>query len=280
MTVKEYKAINRLQSDQHIGQQHISVQRHRTENYPQHWHNYFEIELVLSGYATHVYNGYEYSIEKGDLYLLTPVDFHGMDAKEPVELINISFDDACLSPNMLSWLSAPEIRKLYRLTSDEFDRFYMAAQLLEFECSCGGICAMQLLEYLLSCFTRLNPERTEQDMEITHLQGIKKAISYIEMHFREHITLEQLADLSGYNPSYFSELFRKVTGQTYKVRLRELRISYAKMLLANGLPVSETCFASGFGSLSNFTAVFREKCGMSPKDYRKTMYASGKNNGS
>ena len=67
MTVKEYKAINRLQSDQHIGQQHISVQRHRTENYPQHWHNYFEIELVLSGYATHVYNGYEYSIEKGDL---------------------------------------------------------------------------------------------------------------------------------------------------------------------------------------------------------------------
>lgn len=280
MIMKEYTTISRLLSDQFVGKQHVSVQRHSTKHYPQHWHNYFEIELVLSGYATHIYNGCEYSIEKGDLYLLTPVDFHGMDAKETVELINISFDDAYLPPSMLSWLSAPDIRKLYRLTIEEFERFYMATQLLEYECSCGGNCTMQLLEYLLSCFTRLNPESPEQNVEITHLQGIKKAISYIEMHFREPVTLGQLAALSGYNQSYFSELFRKVTGQTYKERLRELRISYAKMLLANGLPVSETCFASGFGSLSNFTAAFREKCGMSPKDYRKIMYASGKNTAS
>ena len=277
--MKDYKSINRLQSNQYIGQRHISVEHHYTEKYPQHWHNYFEIELVLSGEAVHTYNGVEYSIQKGDLYLLTPVDFHGMEAKETVELINISFDEAHIPPNMLSWLSDPEAHKLCRLTPEEFECFSMAAKLLQHECECSGPCTMQLLEYLLSCFTRRISEQRGQSLGKEQLQGIKKAISFIELHFREHITLQQLAMLSGYNPSYFSELFRKVTGQTYKERVRELRANYAKMLLSNGFSVSEACFASGFGSLSNFTATFKEKCGMSPNDYRKSLLEHEKNTG-
>lgn len=91
----------------------------------------------------------------------------------------------------------------------------------------------------------------------------------IELHFREQITLEQLAGLSGYSPAYFSELFRKVTGQTYKNRLLSLRTGYAQMLLSNGFSVSEACFASGFGSLSNFFRVFQRMCHISPNAYRK-----------
>lgn len=276
--MREYKTFNRLQSSQYIGQQHISVQHHYTGKHPQHWHNYFELELILSGGAVHVYNGVQYKIEKGDVYLLTPVDFHGLEGNGQVELINISFDDTCLPPNMLSWLSSPDTEKFYKLTEEEFDRFYMAAKLLQHECECGGPCAMQLLEYLLSCFARRAPKNKSRSVGKKHLQGIKKAISYIELHFRENMTLKQLAELSGYSPSYFSELFRKVTGQTYIERLRELRVSYAKMLLANGFSVSEACFASGFGSLSNFTATFREKCGMPPNDYRKAMLDTHKAN--
>ena len=272
--MKEYKSINRLQSNQYIGQQHISVQHHFTEKYPQHWHNYFEIELILSGEAMHTYNGMEYAIQKGDLYLLTPVDFHGMEADAAVDLINISFDETYIPPNMLSWLSNPEACKLCRLTDAEFEHFYMAAKLLRHECECGGTCTMQLLEYLLSYFTRGISKQKGQGLGKEPLQGIKKAISFIELHFREHITLQQLAMLSGYNPSYFSELFCKVTGQTYKERVRELRTNYARMLLSNGFSVSEACFASGFGSLSNFTATFKEKCGMSPNDYKKSMLDS------
>ena len=273
--MKEYNTINRLQSERYVGHQHISVERHRMGTYPQHWHNYFEMELILSGEAVHTYNGVQYRIQKGDLYLLTPVDFHGLEAEAPVELYNVSFDEAYLPQNMLSWLSAQENGKHCRLTDEEFERFYLAAGLLEHECACGGPCAKQLLEYLLSCFTRRISEQKELGLGKDHLQGIKKAIAFIELHFREPMTLMQLAKLSGYNPSYFSELFRKVTGQTYKERVRELRTNYAKMLLANGFSVSEACFASGFGSLSNFTASFKEKCDLSPSEYKKTMHALG-----
>ena len=269
--MKEYQALYRLQFDQSIGTERISVQHHSMQRYPQHWHSYFEIELILSGTATHIYNGTEYSISPGDLYLLTPVDFHGIAAEDSLELVNISFDESCLPPNLLSWFSSPEAEKFLHLSGDDFDRFHAAIDLLRHECRCDGPCAMQLLEYLLSYFTHRCPKQPSHTAGAEHLQGISKAIAYISLHFRESITLEQLAVISGYNPSYFSELFRKVTGKTYKQQLCELRISYAKMLLANGLSVSETCFASGFGSLSNFTAVFREKCGMPPKVYQNTL---------
>lgn len=268
--MKEYRNINRLQSNQFVGENHIRVRQQFTVNYPQHWHNYFEVELVLSGSAKHTYNGKEYTIQKADAYLLTPVDFHGMESPDRVELLNISFDDVCVPSGMLSLLSAPETERLYKLDEAEFERFYMGAQLLQYECQTGGPCANQLLEYLLSSLLRRKSANRDQIVDSEQLEGIKKAISYVELHFREHISLAQLAAISGYNPSYFSELFRKVTGQTYKERLQQLRISYAKMLLANGISVSDACFASGFGSLSNFSASFRKHCGQSPNNYRRT----------
>jgi len=101
------------------------------------------------------------------------------------------------------------------------------------------------------------------------MSGMKKAVAYIELHFREKISLERLSALSGYHPTYFSELFRKLTGETYIERLTSLRVNYAKALLANGVSVSEACFESGFGSLSNFLSVFKDRCGMTPSQYRK-----------
>lgn len=269
MHMNEYTRVKRLRSEEYIGEGHIAVQRHTGASYPQHWHSYFEIEMVLEGSAEHIYNGREYSIEKADAYILTPVDFHGMEARGPLELINISFDDVSVPESMLPFLSDPEWEKVCRFSPAEYDRFLMAALLLEHECESGGPCTAQLLEYLLSCFVRREPGNRKPPVGKEQLVGLRKAIAYIELHFRENITLEQLATLSGYHPSYFSELFRKVTGQTYKERLRALRIRYAQMLLRNGFTVSEACFASGFGSLSNFSAAFREKCGLPPNEYRK-----------
>jgi len=138
MKMRTYQTIDRLQSSQYIGQQHVAVKQHRMKSYPQHWHNYFEIELVLSGSGVQTYNGKEYPIARGDVYLLTPVDFHGIEGD--VELLNISFDEVCLPRDMLSFLSDPKSEKISRLSAEEFDRFCMAAALLQHECQVSGTC--------------------------------------------------------------------------------------------------------------------------------------------
>ena len=256
-------------ADKHVGDKHIVVQRHRFSASALHWHNYFEMEIILEGNGVHIFNGVAYPVSKGDAYLLTPVDFHEFETTSPIELINISFDEVWLTEKIRTILYTSDFAKMRKFESEEYERFVSAADLLLHEYTSDAPCIGQLLEYLLSRFRSGEQSSSESYIDQGHLTAIKEAVAYIQLHFREKITLEQLSAMSGYNPTYFSELFRKITGETYIESLTALRINYAKMLLANGLSVSDACFASGFGSLSNFLAVFKAKCGTTPSEYRK-----------
>jgi len=268
--MNRYEDLPRLKAGDKTGTRHIAVSIHNSLSYHQHWHDYFEIEIVLSGTGTHYYNASPYTIEKGDGYLLTPVDFHGIEATNPIELLNISFDAVWLSEDMRALLYNADYLKKTKFQNEEYDGFIAVAQLLKKECETDGPCIRQLLEYLLSRFLPAGQRRTSPEVNKQQLNGIMNAVAYIEQHFREKITLDMLSGISGYNPTYFSDLFCKVTGQTYIERLTSLRIDYAKMLLKKGVSVSEACFASGFGSLSNFSAVFKKRCAMSPRNYRSS----------
>ena len=252
-----------------IGNRHIAVERHISLDYPQHWHNYFEIEIIVDGTGSYIFNGTAYPISKGDAFLLTPVDFHEIEATSPIELINISFDEVWLSENMRTLLYTTDFAKMHRFDGDDYARLVMVAELLRHECESDAPCIHQLLDYLLSRFVLRDAKQYDSIANQAHLTGIKRAVAYIELHFREKVTLQRLSAISGYNPTYFSELFRKFTGETYIERLTSLRINYAKALLARGLSVSDACFESGFGSLSNFLAVFKAKCGMPPSEYQR-----------
>lgn len=275
MIVKTYKDLLRLKASDKTGQRHISVKRNVYESYPQHWHDYFELEVVTQGTGTHYYNGTAYTLEKGDIYLLTPVDFHEIKADTSIELINVSFDNVWLSEDIRSFLYASNFHKMRKTEEKEYRQFVAATELLQQECEEDGPCIRQLLEYILSRFMQLNQYRTSREVNKEYMNGIMKAVEFIEQHFRERITLEMLSQVSGYHPTYFSKMFYKVTGENYIERLTSLRINYAKMLLKKGISVSETCFASGFGSLSNFVAVFKKRCKMSPSEYRNSVKDGG-----
>lgn len=267
--MKAYINLPRLMAGDEIGNRHITVERHVSLDYPQHWHNYFEIEIIVEGTGSYIFNGIAFPIGKGDAFLLTPVDFHQIEATSPLELINISFDEVWLSEYMRTFLYTADFAKKQRFEGMDYERLIMAAELLRHECESDAPCINQLLEYLLSRFMPQEILQTKTAASQMHLTGIKKAAAYIELHFREKVTLQQLSAISGYSPTYFSELFRKVTGENYIERLTSLRVNYAKALLASGLSVSDACFESGFGSLTNFLAVFKEKCGMPPSEYRR-----------
>lgn len=256
-------------ADQFDEGQHICVQLHTTTNCHLHWHNYFEVEIITAGAGTHILNGTEYPITKGSAYLLTPTDFHAIESDTPLELINISFDEEVLTEKMLSSFIAAGTGTVFQLDPDTYQRVTTAADLLQHECQTGGPCQQQLCEYLLSSLFRGNSSVFLDSTSAGHLTGIKKAILYLELHFREPISLSLLAEQAGFTPGYFSELFRQITGETYIERLNTLRIGYARTLLKNGLSVSEACFASGFGSPSNFLATFKRKCHMTPSEYQE-----------
>ncbi len=250
---------------------HLIVKEHIvTSDAPLHWHSYFELEIILSGLGKYVINDKEYDILHNNVFLLTTTDFHYIKVDETTRLINISFDEELIDEKLLTTLVFAQTEKGYALPNDEIERLKNAAMLLKHECSANGDCERELLHYILSCLFRKNTNRNISAIHNGHYQGIKKAIVYMEMHFKEKITLQMIATEAGYHPAYFSELFKNLTGETYTSFLRKLRIGYARTLLANGFSVTDACFLSGFTSLSNFGTIFKKNCMMSPYEYAKS----------
>ena len=262
------QTIDRFSADNYIGKENSVFVKKTclTEDFPLHWHNYFEIEIVTGGQGAMTINGETYEATPKTVFLMTPVDFHQIHPDPQLELLNISFDHRNLSEQTFLRLANTKCNA-YTLNIEAKNRLLQAVDLLQHECRIGGDCQGQLCEYILVCLFREGPT-AEMPESAENLPGIQRAILYLEMHFKENITLPMLAQEAGFNATYFSELFRKTTGQSYKQRLTELRVRYAKMLLKNGVSVSSACFESGFGSLSNFNAVFKQVYGITPRQYQ------------
>ena len=94
---------------------------------------------------------------------------------------------------------------------------------------------------------------------------------HVEDHFREHLSVADIAKKTGLSPCHFSTVFRKATGQTFVEHVRRRRVEEAKaLLLRTPKSVTEICFQCGFTNLTHFTRVFRRWTEMSPRQYRKS----------
>lgn len=259
----------RLTDDKYIAKGHsVAIKRHSTVAFPMHFHSYFELEIVLDGSATQILNGSSYELSRGDVYLITPTDYHRVSSHGgPLSLWNIVFDERALRDTQrdvaLSGLSPT------RLSEEQLRRIDRLCEVLLEECAEEeGRCDDVLLESLLAMILRCCPQRKAPSSG-GHRSEMEKACHYLQTHFREAPTLSDIAAHVGFHPAYFSEQFKKHTGVRYVDRLNELRIGYAKHLLSQRLSVSEACFGAGFGSLSNFQHCFKQLTGLSPREYRQ-----------
>ena len=98
---------------------------------------------------------------------------------------------------------------------------------------------------------------------------IKRALHYIYEHFQMPLTLEEVADFIHLHPSYFSSMFKKSTGSSFKEYLNMVRIEESKRLLRNTeYSIIDIAIAVGFEDQSYFSKVFKKYTGLTPKQFR------------
>jgi AraC-like DNA-binding protein len=96
------------------------------------------------------------------------------------------------------------------------------------------------------------------------------AISYIQMHLKQHLTVAQLAKRANQHQDYFSRQFLKYTGERPLHYIHEKRIERAQYLITTtNMPYDEIAAETGFDSLPHFSKIFRHITGMTPNSYRK-----------
>ena len=93
---------------------------------------------------------------------------------------------------------------------------------------------------------------------------------YMQDHFREKLSVQQVAAVLGIDPSYFSHHFRQVFGKRFTEMVNQLRLEYAaQLLLTTEYTIPHVATVSGFQSMNNFYTVFKAHYGLSPNVYRK-----------
>ncbi|MDO4615188.1 MAG: AraC family transcriptional regulator [Lachnospiraceae bacterium] len=99
---------------------------------------------------------------------------------------------------------------------------------------------------------------------------IEGGMYYMDTHYKEQISVEDVAAAVGLSASYFTKCFRLQTGYSPHEYLSLRRISRAKeLLLSSGSTVKEIAFDVGYASQENFIRSFKKSVGVSPAAYRR-----------
>ncbi len=99
---------------------------------------------------------------------------------------------------------------------------------------------------------------------------IKRICSFVEESFAENTVFENAVSISGMGIASFSRYFKNRTEKTFSQYVNEVRVNKAQKMLTNtNLNISEICRRCGYNNLSYFNRQFKQKNGMSPKEFRK-----------
>lgn len=98
---------------------------------------------------------------------------------------------------------------------------------------------------------------------------VQKALDYMNVHYKESLTLRSVAESVYLSPSYLGALFRTELGASFTDQLIQIRIQKAKeMLQQPHLKLYEVAEGVGYQNIGYFTGVFKRMTGFSPKEYR------------
>ena len=238
---------------------------------------------VIEGEGKLFLEGAEHPLRAGTLALIGPGVVYRMELEHPLELIALNFDYTwqrqeleetleALPPEAAEQmervcvedcavLSAPLILREVFGVKDALENIVAVFQAKK--CFFREEMACRLKELLIrlartAMLTDADPE------ELTD-----RLIRYLQEHYSEDITVEEIATHFHYHASHINRLMRQATGTTIRNYLIRCRIDAAKALLVSTeLSVSRIAARTGFQSAGYFSNAFRKDTGQSPSQYR------------
>lgn len=274
----------------------IQVRPHtRFVHFPKHRHNYVEVIYMCQGTTTHIVDGNEVVLEEGDLLFLNqnaqqeilPAGEQDIAVNFIVlpEFFNTAFsmmgaEDNSLKDFLVGTLCGKNDRTsyLYFHVSDVLPIQNLVENMvwtiyydMGNKRSCNQITMGLLFLQLLNHMDKMETGSTQFDTELTGT-----VLKYIEEHYKDG-SLSELAEMMNYDIYWLSREIKKRTGKTYKELLQTKRMNQAVYLLSSStLPVADVIESVGYDNTSYFYRKFKEKYGVSPKEYREQVKENNK----
>lgn len=156
------------------------------------------------------------------------------------------------------------IKRITQLLEVNFADFYTNNQTL-FE-QLISTDSKELYRVFLTLFQEIFTVAEENEEETQDI--IRRILEYIDIHYKEDLSLSDLAENFALTESYLSRLIKERTGITFKSYLNQLKVNYAKKLLTEKkMKVSEVAESVGVQNVNTFIRMFKQYEGVTPGKY-------------
>lgn len=249
--------------------------------HPLHWHEEIELLYPLNRESTIQIEGRKYQISNKHLTVIDSRQVHSTYTYSDTSMficihISVKYMEKYLPdldmyqihciPDDITDEQFPEylfickqMEQLTRLYIEDVSAYLMEAEEI----------IMQVLAHLIRFFSvrTVSPGRTADKLT---LERIRNVITYVEEHFREPVSLNDIAGHLGLGKEYFCRFFKKNMGMSFLQYLNEVRVSHIYQdLIRTDTPIGELAEQNGFSNQKLFNRTFKEVYGCTPSSVRR-----------
>ena len=267
----------------------INIRKHtRFINFPSHNHNYIEFNYVYEGKFTQIIDNKKITLQKGELIFLNQYITHEIEASSEDDII-INFiirpeffdyiitlldNENIISKFLLTTLYTDydEGEYLYFKVSERKDIQDLVEKIIT-ELYTPSIMKKATIKLLVGLLL-VELVKNSQDIEIYSVDNYEKlliiqSLKYIE-EFYNKATLSKLAENLNQPDYKISKLIKKHTKMNFKELLQEKKLSKAiELIKSTNYSIVEIIELVGYENPTYFYKIFKEKFGMTPREYRK-----------
>ena len=234
------------------------------------------IKMCVSGEGTLDYDGQSYVIRPGHLFWIDctkPQYYRTSPAKGNWHILWVHFYGAPCEAYYKLFLAQNEGRVVVRPSSDMAIRSTLDT-LLKLYLEGGNtlqddVQASAMLTQLMSHCIHAAGMHSANRLP----NYVIDARSYINMHYAERITLDELSRSISINKFYLQKLFKRCIGLSPNEYLIHTRLTHAKQLLrSTSTPINQIVMDVGFNNIGHFITLFKRYEGITPSAYRRRWY--------
>lgn len=254
---------------------------------PLHWHEEIELIVIKKG------NGYvsvdfqTNTVTAGDIIFILPGQLHSIQQKADftMEYENIIFkpelliseeQDLCTNQFILPLIQAKHSALTF-ITPACFNYPDFADCIAHID----NLCSTRpkayqlavkgcLFHFFFLLISAQNNRDSASKRKTKSLKKLKTILKYVEEHYSDTITVEDMASITFYSKSHFMKFFKSCVGTGFIEYLNDYRLTIAaRILITTEASILEIAAQTGFDNLSYFNRLFKRKYSQTPNQYRK-----------
>lgn len=253
---------------------------------PWHWHEELELGYIEKGTSKIITVSAEYIVHQGDGFFINSdvmdMKRNAVPGEQALE-INHIFHPVFLSGHFKSRFDKKYLTPI--INNHQIEVYIIrrgqpiSDKILTNLCRLKELQSYENMEFqtrnilsetwlLLLEDIRLN-YKMNKTLKFEQPDRIRNMLSYIHSHYKDKITVTQIADAIGISEREAIRSFRKSLNQSPIEYLISYRLNEAKKMLQNSeLPITEVCYQCGFSDSSYFGKTFRKAYGLTPREFR------------